>query len=180
MITDRLLRLRAEDADDLEVVSACMQDAIARIGDMTYMSRLRRFALVATRFRWELAREVGPEGGQRIRSGLHFDDVLRVRSQGIDMADREGLLPLLAIRAEPAGDLVIALAGDLEGDVVAGLRVGRLEPLVVLVLGVLEKRERAAVAEPEESMAKIDLALEHRIESPLAPRRHQRNPQHVL
>ncbi|MDP6343326.1 MAG: DUF2948 family protein [Alphaproteobacteria bacterium] len=104
MITDRLLRLRAEDADDLEVVSACMQDAIARIGDMTYMSRLRRFALVATRFRWELAREVGPEGGQRIRSGLHFDDVLRVRSQGIDMADREGLLPLLAIRAEPAGE----------------------------------------------------------------------------
>ncbi|MFP6771264.1 MAG: DUF2948 family protein [Alphaproteobacteria bacterium] len=101
MINTRL-RLRAEEAEDLAVISSCVQDAIARIEDMTYMPRLRRFAMVMTRFRWEVANEMGTDGGMRVRCGLHFDDVLAVRSQGIDMADGEGLLPLLAITSAPA------------------------------------------------------------------------------
>ena len=91
------LRLRADEAEDLAVISSCVQDAISRIEDMAYMPRLRRFAMVMTRFRWEVADEMGKDGGMRVRCGLHFDDVLAVRSQGIDMADGEGLLPLLAI-----------------------------------------------------------------------------------
>ncbi|MFP6709375.1 MAG: DUF2948 family protein [Alphaproteobacteria bacterium] len=91
------LRLRADEAEDLVVISSCVQDAIARIEDMAYMPRLRRFVMVMTRFRWEVADEMGKDGGMRVRCGLHFDDVLAVRSQGIDMADGEGLLPLLAI-----------------------------------------------------------------------------------
>ena len=51
---------------------------------------------------WDAAGEMGKDGGMRGRCGLHFDDVLAVRSQGIDMADREGLLPLLAITSKPA------------------------------------------------------------------------------
>ncbi|MDP7547608.1 MAG: DUF2948 family protein [Alphaproteobacteria bacterium] len=97
-----LLRLRAEEAADLEVISTCLQDAIARVDDMTYIPRLRRFAMVVTRFRWELADEMGDEGGLRVRCGVHFDDVLRVRAQGIDLTDRAGLLPLLAITCEAA------------------------------------------------------------------------------
>jgi hypothetical protein len=96
------LRLRADEAEDLAVISSCVQDAIARIEDMAYMPRLRRFAMVMTRFRWEVADEMGKDGGMRVRCGLHFDDVLAVRSQGIDMADGEGLLPLLAIASAPA------------------------------------------------------------------------------
>ena len=96
------LRLKAEEAADLEVISTCLQDAIARIGDMTYIPRLRRFAMVLTRFRWELADEIGAEGGLRVRCGVHFDDILKVRAQGIDMADKAGLLPLLAITWEEA------------------------------------------------------------------------------
>ena len=97
-----LLRLRAEEPADLAVISSCLQDAIARIGDMSFNRRLRRFALVATRFRWELADEMGSEGGVRVRCGIHFDDVLRVHAKGIDMADKTGLLPLLAITCEDA------------------------------------------------------------------------------
>ena len=32
-----LLRLKAEDLDDLEVVSTCLQDALTRVADMTYL-----------------------------------------------------------------------------------------------------------------------------------------------
>jgi hypothetical protein len=108
------LRLRADDAEDLAVISSCVQDAIARIDDMSYLPRLRRFVMVMTRFRWEVADELGKDGGMRVRCGLHFDDVLSVRSQGIDMADREGLLPLLAISCEPADhgfDVELQFAG---------------------------------------------------------------------
>ncbi|MBT7755976.1 MAG: DUF2948 family protein [Rhodospirillaceae bacterium] len=97
-----LLRLRAEDAADLAVISASLQDAISRVDDMTYIPRLRRFAMVVTRYRWELADEMGNEGGLRVRCGVHFDDVLRVRAQGFDMTDKAGLLPLLAITCEEA------------------------------------------------------------------------------
>ena len=46
--------------------------------------------------------ELGQDGGLRVRCGVHFDDVLRVRTQGIEMTDRDGLLPLLAITVEEA------------------------------------------------------------------------------
>ena len=101
MVNSRL-RLEAHEAADLEIISSCLQDAIACIDDMTYIARLRRFAFVATRFRWEVADEFDNEGGMRVRCGVHFDDVLRSRTIGIDMADGEGLLPLLAVTCEEA------------------------------------------------------------------------------
>ncbi|MCS5605196.1 MAG: DUF2948 family protein, partial [Alphaproteobacteria bacterium] len=104
MTVNARLHLRAEKTDDIPVISSCLQDAIARMEDMTYIPRLGRFALVLTRFRWELANKMGKAGGERIRCGVHFDDVLRVRTQGIEMSDREGLLLLLAITSDDGAD----------------------------------------------------------------------------
>ena len=104
MTVNTRLRLRAEKTADIPVISSCLQDAIARIEDMTYIPRLRRFALVLTRFRWDLANKMGKEGGERVRCGVFFDDVFRVRTQGIEMSDREGLLPLLAITSDDGAD----------------------------------------------------------------------------
>ena len=95
-------RLRAESIDDVPAISSCLQDAIARIEDMTYIPHLRRFAMVLTRFCWEMTDEIGIEGGERVRCGVHFNDVLRVRTKGIDPMDREGFILLLAITAEEA------------------------------------------------------------------------------
>lgn len=103
MVSD-LLRLKAQDEEDLQVVSSCLQDALTRVADMTYLPRLQRFALVATRFRWERHDDPRREGGERIRAGVHFDGVLKVRTQGIDMSDRAGLLPILAISPEANDD----------------------------------------------------------------------------
>jgi hypothetical protein len=46
------LKLIALDAEDLTVVSAHLQDAVGRIGDLTYDKRARRFAMVLNRFDW--------------------------------------------------------------------------------------------------------------------------------
>src|ERR1700759_2356224 len=50
---DAPLRLRAEDAEDLAVISAVVQDALISVKDLTWERAEHRFTLVANRFRWE-------------------------------------------------------------------------------------------------------------------------------
>ena len=114
------LRLRAEDARDLEVISACLQDAVTRRRDMAYRRREHRFAAIFNRFRWE--REAGGGAGrrspprhQRIRTGVHFDGCLAVRSRGLDRMGDDAVLSLLAIDCRPgddgAAEIVLEFAG---------------------------------------------------------------------
>ena len=109
------LRLSAEDADDLQVVSAVLQDAVAKVGDMAFSPKERRFAFVANRFLWEDAanRKRGPYG--RVRAGVHFEDVGRVRSRAVRMDAKEAVVSILALRFEPGedgtGEVVIELSG---------------------------------------------------------------------
>ena len=117
------LRLRAEDARDLAVISACLQDAVTRRRDMAYRRRERRFAAIFNRFRWE--REAGGDRGgagpgspprhQRIRTGVHFEGCLAVRSRGLDRMGADAVLSLLAIDCRPgddgAAEVVLEFAG---------------------------------------------------------------------
>lgn len=92
-----LLRLVALDEEDLAIVSAHLQDAVVRVGDLAYLAREQRFALAARRFDWE-----APENEPRRRlSGLHFERVTAVRLRGIDRANADAVLNLLAIAWEP-------------------------------------------------------------------------------
>ena len=107
------LRLLAEDAEDLAVISAHVQDAVLRVGDLAYLPRQRRFALVLNRYCWE---ENGEDGkGVRRHAGLHFDGVLSVKAQGIDQKEPNVLLSLLAVhftpKAEGGGALDLTFAG---------------------------------------------------------------------
>lgn len=113
-----LLRLVALDADDLGIVSAHLQDAIVRVGDLTCLAREHRFALVARRFDWE-----APDGEPRRRlTGLHFDRVRAVRARGIDRSNPDALLTLLAVTFEayeaPSGRATLIFAeGAIQLDV---------------------------------------------------------------
>ena len=46
------LKLIALDADDLAVISAHLQDAVMKVGDLAFLPREKRFAAVANRFDW--------------------------------------------------------------------------------------------------------------------------------
>ena len=117
------LRLRAEDVQDLMVISACLQDAVTRQRDMTYRPREQRFAVVFNRFRWEReaatndadsVQESFRKRSQRIRTGVHFDGCLAVKSKGLDRSDE--VLSLLAIEYEPVNDgaaeIILRFAGE--------------------------------------------------------------------
>src|SRR5215469_15719302 len=71
------LKLRAEDADDLAVISACVQDALVAVHDLAFVPEDQTFLLVANRFRWERAlRPVhGESGHQRTLCGITFGAV---------------------------------------------------------------------------------------------------------
>lgn len=88
-----LLRLLALDQEDLAVVSAHLQDAVVRVGDITYLPKERRFALLARRFDWEAP----PNEPRRRLTGLHFERVLGARCRGLDRSNPEAVLNLLAI-----------------------------------------------------------------------------------
>lgn len=107
------LRLRAMDAEDLQVVSSLVQDAVLPITEMTWQRSKRRFALLLNRFRWEDRAAGTPE---RVQSVLAFEDVQNVATQGIDRNDKDLVLSLLSISLEPgddgAGRVILWLAGD--------------------------------------------------------------------
>jgi hypothetical protein len=95
------LRLRAHDADDLQVLSACLQDAILPIGDMTFDHAARRFVMVANRFCWERVDD-SEDAFDRVNCGVVIEGVDAVKLRRIDRNDRSQMLSLLAITLEAA------------------------------------------------------------------------------
>jgi hypothetical protein len=124
---DRPLRVRAEDNEDLTVVSAYLQDAVVPVSEMTYEAGEKRFALVAGRFRWEVAPDGMPAKGpvedqetpfERVHTGIRFDGVRGVRTRGIDRRDRGLILNLLKVAyGEGVVDLVFAGESTIRLDV---------------------------------------------------------------
>jgi hypothetical protein len=99
------LKLIALDADDLAVVSAHLQDALLKVGDLAYLPRERRFAALGNRFDWADALRDGgrPAEYVRRRSVLRFERVLAAQVQGIELARKGEVLSLLTIAFEPSG-----------------------------------------------------------------------------
>ena len=109
------LRLMAGDAEDLSVLSAMLQDAIAKIGDFAYLPAERRFAFVSNRFVWECAvsRRAGPFA--RVRAGVHFDDVVSAKFQHLRNDAKDAVIELLAVRFEAGQDGVGVIMLDFSG-----------------------------------------------------------------
>jgi hypothetical protein len=121
-----LLRLRAEDADDLAVISAVVQDALISVNDLTYDRDRRRFTLVVNRFRWEGKPVNSSENGagdelafERTLCAVSFAAVDTIAYRGFRRRDDGRILSLLAIRpGEGAGTIDLEFSGD------ATLRLG--------------------------------------------------------
>ena len=117
---ERPLRLRAESPDDLAVVSALLQDAVAQTSEITWAPRHRRFSLLLNRFRWEDVPAAERQGRsfERVRAVLAIDGVLAARTLGIAPGDRDLVLELLSTAFDPgedgAGTLRLIFAGDGE------------------------------------------------------------------
>lgn len=112
-----LLHLVAFDSEDLEVISANLQDALVRVADMAYLPRSRQFAAIVSRFDWLSAVENDNacKAWERCRTGLHFERVFKVSSCGFTWRDTSALLNLLSIRFNetrpPGGSIELVFSG---------------------------------------------------------------------
>jgi hypothetical protein len=109
------LRLLAHDAEDLQVISAALQDAIAHVGDIRYEPAARRLTVLFNRYRWEAC----PNGDcERVVAALQFGDVVRLRHKGLRSDDKGALVSVLALAFQagepPGGAVLLHFADGLE------------------------------------------------------------------
>jgi hypothetical protein len=96
------LKLLAEDEEDLRIISAHLQDAVMRVGDLVYLPKKRRFAALLNRYCWEGCEDQAV--GERRRAGLHFDGVLGVKALNVRRDDPNAVIELLAMKFTPTSD----------------------------------------------------------------------------
>lgn len=117
------LKLVALDRDDIEVISAHVQDALVCVADILWQARERRFVMALNRFDWINAAEAGarPDSGpdyrhyRRCRTALRFERVLTCKCRGLDQFNKNAQLNLLAVefaeRDAPAGVVIMTFSG---------------------------------------------------------------------
>lgn len=106
------LKLYARDGDDMEVLSACLQDSVARIGDMTFRQEERRFVMLVNRFCWE------QEVPMRVRAAVQISGVETVQQRQLNLARGDGIVSVLAAQFEltqsPSGVIQLVFSGGGE------------------------------------------------------------------
>jgi Protein of unknown function (DUF2948) len=132
------LKLVALDRDDIEVVSAHVQDASVRVGDIFWKPHDRRFVMALNRFDWmsavdakaldakaldvkaldTKALDAKPEQKpdyRRCRTALRFERVIGCKCRNLDPTSKEARLNLLAVefaeREAPGGVVTLTFSG---------------------------------------------------------------------
>jgi hypothetical protein len=112
---ENVLKLVAMDADDLQIISAQMQDAVLTVGNISYLPRQQKVSIVANRFDWEDAEMRNVPPYRRRLTGLQFARVRSLKSRKINQDSKDAVLMLLSIgfepREAPEGDIVLSFAG---------------------------------------------------------------------
>lgn len=110
------LKLIALDDQDLGIISACVQDAVMKVGDLEFLPAAKRFVIPMNRFAWEKKSSFFRQYNERRQSVLHFDRVIGAKLSGISRDKPDEILSLLAISfvplSKPAGIVELIFAGD--------------------------------------------------------------------
>ncbi len=110
IIMSNILKLIAQNDEQLTILSSLAQDSIIKSNEMGYDKKNKRFALLMNRYRHE------EENPSRIRTAIHFDYVESIKSVGIDKESKDEILVLLAIRFEikskPSGSIFLEFSNN--------------------------------------------------------------------
>jgi hypothetical protein len=108
-----MLKLVALDADDLEVVSAHVQDSIVKVSDVLWRPAEKRVVVVVNRFDWENAQN-GAQYRRRL-AALRFERVNAFKARNVAPSDKDRVLNLLAVEFAaadaPAGRVTFIFSG---------------------------------------------------------------------
>ena len=134
------LRLMAQEADDLPAISALVQDAALRAGDLSYDPAGRHFTLRMNRFCHEANKGVP----LRAPSVLRVSGVTAVKMRGLDIKQANLPLSLLDIAVEPLEAPAVALTLRFAGATNRDVRI-EAECVDVLLLDLAAPRRAKSV-----------------------------------
>lgn len=114
------MKLIAMDDEDLEILSAHLQDAVVKVADLDWRCGEKRFIAALNRFAWEEQMKGGlfsrAKTGERHRTALRFDCVLSVKTRGFDREKKDNVLSLLTMQFQPttapAGIVTLIFSGE--------------------------------------------------------------------
>jgi len=123
------LKLVALDKDDIEVISAHVQDSLVKVADILWRPNDHRFVMALNRFDWMTAAEIAKGGNgpgtpaawgakpdyRRCRTALRFERVLACKCRNLDQGAKDAQLNLLAVEFvgtdAPAGTVSLIFSG---------------------------------------------------------------------
>src|SRR6186997_1547370 len=111
------LKLIALDREDIQVVSAHLQDAVVKAADIRWRPAEKRLVIALNRFDWEAAHGTDPEFRRR-RAALRFERVSACKCRNcsaVEAVQTDRVLNLLAVVFEstdqPAGVVTLTFSG---------------------------------------------------------------------
>lgn len=108
------LKFAALDKDDLDVVSAHLQDAMVSPAEVLWRPQENRVVIGLDRFDWEAAACSQKPAFKRRRAALRFDRVRSCQAKDVDLADGASL-SLLAVEFDetdaPSGTVTLVFSG---------------------------------------------------------------------
>ena len=110
------LKLIARTEEDLKVVSAHLQDAIANTANVANLKKNKIFLMQLNRFMWEDVEKGVFRKNKRIRTVIKFENVIKVISKNINQSKKDKFLDFLTIETIKMPDnnyeMKIVFAGD--------------------------------------------------------------------
>ena len=94
------LKLNGENHEDLNVISAYLQDSVLTLKDVLFLKKSRTFIMFVNRFMWEDVEKGVFRKSKRIRCALRFDEVLNVKSKNINQKNKKKPYELLTIKSK--------------------------------------------------------------------------------
>lgn len=108
------LKLIALDREDVEVVSAHLQDSVVKVSDIRWRPAEKRLVIGLNRFDWEAANAANPQFRRR-QAALRFERVAVCKCRNCTAKEKDQLLNLLAISFQetdgPAGVITLTFSG---------------------------------------------------------------------
>ena len=91
------LKLLAKSIDDINSISAYLQDSLISIKNIKYLQKSNIFLMMCSRFMWEDLETGVYKKNRRIKSVVKFDKVIKVISKNINQKKKNKILGLLTI-----------------------------------------------------------------------------------
>jgi hypothetical protein len=116
MTTYTPLRMIANDEDDLQIIAACLQDALVPLSGMIYDSEAKNFHLIANRFCWECPPEIleGDTFYRRVSTGIAFHHVTEIKQKDLNLQNKNELVNLLTIHDGQNNEIHLVFSGGAE------------------------------------------------------------------